>query len=104
LEGIGDCILVMYVEDVPIFESNLFRVRFDRNKAYPLFYYYYFKSNFGRQAIQGIAKQTAATSITSSDFVKLQVPYVSLDYQIKVADILYRFDEKIQLNRQINQT
>src|SRR5690606_35841278 len=49
LDGVGDCLLVGEVTDIPIFESNLFRVRFDRLKAEPLFYYYYFKSGYGNQ-------------------------------------------------------
>lgn len=104
LDGIGDCLLVGDVDDVPIFESNLFRVRFDGSKAYPLFYFYFFKSAIGKQLIQTIAKQTAATSITSTDFVSLSVPYAPLDRQKEIGDFLFLFDKKCEFNTQTNQT
>lgn len=104
LEGVGDCLLVGEIQDTPIFESNLFRVRFDDNKADSLFYYYFFKSKAGKQLIQKIAKQTAAASITSSDLVSQFVPYYPLEYQKSVSQLIYQFDEKIELNRQINET
>ena len=104
LEGIGDCLLVGDVDDVPIFESNLFKIRFNLDKTYPLFYYYFFKSKAGKLLIQTIAKQTAATSITSTDLITLPVPYFSIDIQKKIADKMYLFDKKIELNRQTNQT
>lgn len=71
LKGIGDCAIVGKVNDHPIFESNLFRLRFEKSKANPLFYYYYFKSEQGKQSIQSIAKQTAATSITAANLIDL---------------------------------
>ncbi|MCD6252311.1 MAG: restriction endonuclease subunit S [Psychrobacter sp.] len=104
LEGVGDCLLVGEIQDTPIFESNLFRVRFDDNKADSLFYYYFFKSKAGKQLIQKIAKQTAAASITSSDLVSQFVPYYPLEYQKSVSQLIYQFDEKIELNRQMNET
>ncbi|WP_318465054.1 restriction endonuclease subunit S [Photobacterium leiognathi] len=104
LDGIGDCLLVGDVDDVPIFESNLFRVRFDASKAYPLFYFYFFKSAIGKRLIQTIAKQTAATSITSTDFVSLSVPYAPLDRQKEIGDFLFLFDKKCEFNTQTTQT
>ncbi|CUB06988.1 hypothetical protein [Marinomonas fungiae] len=62
LEGVGDCLLVKKIKDSPVFESNLFRLKFDKCKAYPLFFYYYFKSINGRQVIQRIAKDTTNKS------------------------------------------
>lgn len=104
LEGIGDCLLVGDVDDVPIFESNLLRIRFNLEIAYPLFYYYFFKSKGGRLLIQTIAKQTAATSITSTDLITLPVPYFPIDVQKEIADQIHLFDNKIELSRQTNQT
>ncbi|WP_182407535.1 restriction endonuclease subunit S [Psychrobacter sp. GP33] len=104
LEGVGDCLLVGEVTDKPIFESNLFRVRFDRKKADPLFYYYYFKSGYGKQLIQKIAKQTAATSITSTDLLNQPVPFYLLSIQNKISRLINQYDQKIELNRQMNET
>lgn len=104
LEGVGDCLLVQDISDAPIFESNLFRIRFDLTKAYPLFFYYFFKSQFGRQIIQRIAKQTAATSITANDLIEEDVPKFSLKEQIRIANLIHDFDKKKYLNLETNQT
>lgn len=104
LEGIGSCLLVGPVTDVPVFESNLFRIRFNKSKADPRFYFYFFKSPYGRSLIQTIAKQTAATSITATDLIKLYVPVPSLEEQKEIAEKLSDFDHKIDLNRRTNQT
>ncbi|MDV2320949.1 restriction endonuclease subunit S [Vibrio cholerae] len=104
LEGVGDCLLVGEIDDQPVFESNLFRLRFDLDKAYPLFFYYFFKAPNGRQIIQRIAKQTAATSITAAELIQEDVPYLPLDVQKLIANKTHLLDQKITLNRQINQT
>lgn len=104
LEGVGDCMLIGDVSDWPIFESNLFRLRLDQKHASPLFYFYYFKSPHGKQLIQKIAKQTAAASITATDLIEQPVPYFDLSVQRKIADLIFAFDNKIALNRQINTT
>jgi type I restriction enzyme S subunit len=104
LEGVGDCLLVQDIIDEPIFESNLFRIRFDTSKAYPLFFYYFFKSHYGRQIIQRIAKQTAATSITASDLIAEDVPSFPLNVQVSIADLIYQFDKRNSLNHQTTKT
>lgn len=104
LDGVGDCALVVDVNDTPIFESNLFRLRFDTSKADPKFYFYYFKSTIGKDAIQSIAKQTAATSITANDLVQLNVPFPERYVQIGIASILGALDDRITLLRETNTT
>ena len=104
LDGVGKCLLVGDVTDSPVFESNLFRLRFNSEKAYSLFYFYFFKSSYGRELIQKIAKQTAAASITASDLVAQPVPYPSFLTQKKIGDLLFSFEKKIELNRQMNTT
>ncbi|MEI6826375.1 MAG: restriction endonuclease subunit S [Desulfuromonadales bacterium] len=104
LEGIGDCAIVGKVKDVPIFESNLFRLRIDQRKADSYFYYYYFKSPSGKQAIQSIAKQTAATSITATDLVNLIVPFPKYIEQNNISQLLISLDKRIALLRETNTT
>lgn len=96
--------LVGDITDAPIFESNLFRLRFKKDLASPAFYYYYFKSPLGKQLIQKIAKQTAAASITASDLIEQPVPYFDRLDQDKITHILGTLDDKIELNREINTT
>lgn len=104
LEGIGDCALLCQPRDTPIFESNLFRVRFDQSKADPRFFYYFFKSPQGKELIQSIAKQTAATSITATDLIGLDVPCPNLAEQHKVSGFLQALDDRITLLRETNAT
>ncbi|QBL08851.1 restriction endonuclease subunit S [Rheinheimera sp. D18] len=104
LEGVGDCALVEEINDIPIFESNLFRLRFDIKKADPKFFFYYFKSSLGKDAIQSIAKQTAATSITASDLVELHIPIPSRNVQSEIARFLGCIDDRIALLRETNAT
>ncbi len=104
LEGIGDCALLCQPRDTPIFESNLFRIRFDRSKADPRFFYYFFKSQQGKELIQSIAKQTAATSITATDLIGLNVPCPDLAEQHKVSGFLQALDDRITLLRETNAT
>ena len=104
LEGVGNCLLVGDIDDEPIFESNLFRVRLNPELADSLFYYYFFKSPYGKQLIQKIAKQTAAASITATDLLTLSVPHMPVKRLRAVSSLIFKFDKKIQLNRQTNQT
>ena len=103
--GAGQCSIFMDdVEDV-CFESHIIRCRLHKDKANPLFYFYLFKSNYGREIMDPIIEQGAgASGIRGSDLSKLQVPYVELDKQNFIAEQLYDLDRKIQLNTQINQT
>ena len=44
LEGAGKCCIIMDVSPLTVFESHIIRVRLNKSKANPLFYYYFFKS------------------------------------------------------------
>lgn len=104
LDGVGTCSIIGGILDVPVYESNLFRVRLDKDKSDPRFYLYYFRSPVGRRQVLSIARQTAAASITSSDLLRLEVPYPPLPTQRRIAQILGRLDDKIEVNRRINRT
>ena len=104
LDGVGKCAIVRNITDIPVFESNLFRLRLNQEKACPKFYYYYFSSPIGRYHISTIAKQTAATSITASDLINIFIKVPPLPTQERIADILGTLDDKIELNRQMNRT
>ena len=104
LAGVGDCCLIGNVNDIPIFESNLIRIRFNRNIVNPKFYYYYFKSRIGKSAIQKIAKQTAAASITGTDLVNISVNYPSLKEQNLICNLLAPLEHRIELLRETNTT
>lgn len=103
--GAGQCSIFMDDAEDVCFESHIIRCRLHKDKANPLFYFYLFKSNYGREIMDPIIEQGAgASGIRGSDLSKLQVPYVELDKQNFIAEQLYDLDRKIQLNTQINQT
>tara|TARA_R110001592_G_scaffold146211_3_gene370209 strand:- start:2337 stop:3722 length:1386 start_codon:yes stop_codon:yes gene_type:complete len=105
LEGAGQCSILMDDDEEICFESHLIRCRLNKTIANPLFFYYFFSSPLGKQAIYSIVEQGAgAAGIRGSDLAKVLVPDVDIDTQKDIAYIFDQLDAKIELNRQINQT
>ena len=102
LEGAGKCSIVIDVTEKTVFESHLIRARIDSSKANPYFVYYYFNSYVGKEHIKTIVEQVAAAGIRGSDLVRLKVPCPDLETQDRIAAILSALDEKIAINRAIN--
>lgn len=102
LEGAGKCSIITVVDEPTVFESHLIRVRIDTSKANPYFLYYYFNSHHGKENIKTIVEQVAAAGIRGSDLIRLNVPCPTLEEQNHIAEILNRFDDKIELNQRIN--
>lgn len=102
LEGAGKCSIVIDVTEETVFESHLIRARIDSSKANPYFVYYYFNSYVGKEHIKTIVEQVAAAGIRGSDLVRLKVPCPDLETQDRIAAILSALDEKIAINRAIN--
>lgn len=104
LSGAGKCSILIEAQEPTTFESHLIRVRLDPSLADPRFYFYFFESQPGRTAIESIIEQVAAAGIRASDLAKLEVPWPPLPEQRAIADILSTLDDKIDLNRRMNQT
>ena len=102
LEGAGKCAIVIDVTEETVFESHLIRARIDSSKANPYFVYYYFNSYAGKENIKTIVEQVAAAGIRGSDLIRLNVPCPDIETQNKIAAILSALDEKIAINRAIN--
>ncbi len=98
LDGVGRCSIVGKIEEKMVYESNLFRLRLDKNCISPSYIQYYFESYLGRMAIQAIAKQTAAASITANDLIRIPIKVHSLNEQFKIVKVLGDLDEKIEIN------
>ena len=104
LEGAGKCSIFLGDVEPVTFESHLTRVRLDPRKADPRFYFYYFQSYDGRAAIRSIVEQGAgASGIRGSDLAGLAVKWTLVEEQRAVADILSTLDDKIELNRRMNE-
>lgn len=100
LAGAGKVAIVVRTPESMTFESHIIRVRLDRVKADPRFYYYLFRSPLGRSLIEGIVEQVAAAGIRASDLGRLRVPAPGLPEQRRIAAVLSPLDDLIESNRQ----
>lgn len=103
-EGAGKCSIVMEVDEPTTFESSIIRARPDSNKLHSLFAYYLFNSPHGKYLLGTILRHVAVAGITGSDLVRLNVPLPPMSDQRSTAHILGSLDDKIELNRRMNQT
>ncbi|MBN1905758.1 MAG: restriction endonuclease subunit S [Deltaproteobacteria bacterium] len=104
-EGAGKCSIFIDDNEVVCFESHLIRCRLRKDISNPLFFYYYFASRKGKLTIDAIIEQGAgAAGIRGSDLAQVLVPNCAKSKQDKIANILGKIDDKIELNTQINQT
>ena len=103
-EGAGKCSVVLETDEPTAFESSIIRARPDSMKADPLFLYYYFNSPSGLHSLDTIRRQVAVAGITGSDLAQLLVVLPPLPEQRAIAHILGTLDDKIELNRRMNQT
>lgn len=103
-EGAGKCSIIMDVDEDTTFESSIIRARLDENRADPHFYFYLFQSPLGYHLLDTIRRQVAVAGITGSDLSALKVPVPSLSEQHAISSVLSVFDDKIDLNRRMNET
>jgi type I restriction enzyme, S subunit len=103
-EGAGKCSVVLDVNEPTTFEPSIIRARPDRTKAEPLYLYYFFNSAAGLHCLDTIRRQVAVAGITGSDLSRLEIPIPPLSEQRAIAHILGTLDDKIELNRRMNET
>ncbi len=105
LEGAGKCSIFLGDVEPVTFESHVTRVRLNPAKADTRFYYYYLQSHHGRAVIRSIVEQGAgASGIRGSDLARLDVQWRPVEEQRAIAHILSTLDDKIELNRRMNET
>ncbi|MFN8747445.1 MAG: restriction endonuclease subunit S [Pseudanabaena sp.] len=97
-EGAGKCSIILETPQLTTFESHLIRVRLNKNKANPLFYYYYFVSPYGKINVQSLVMQVAAAGIRGSELARLRIPFPPLATQSKIASIISAYDDLIENN------
>lgn len=104
-EGAGQCSIFWNDAEEVCFESHIIRCRINRQKADPLFLFYYFQSNLGKSNVDFYVEQGAgAAGIRGTDLLKVLVPDIDVEHQSKVAKTLYQLDRKIKNNFLVNQT
>ncbi|BBM01473.1 restriction endonuclease subunit S [Microbulbifer sp. GL-2] len=103
-EGAGKCSIILSLDESTTFESSIIRARLNSDIANPEFYYYVFNSPFGKWLLGTILRQVAVAGITGSDLAKLEVPVPPKKTQDEIVVTGRLLDDKIELNRQTNQT
>jgi len=68
------------------------------------FLYYYFSSQVGQNQVSSIITGSAQPKFTKTDFRNLKIPLPPLPEQRAIADVLGALDDKIELNRRMNET
>jgi len=104
LAGAGKCAIFQGASEPVTFEGHIIRARVDRGKADPWFYFYYFGSPLGRERIGSIVEQVAAAGVRASDLARLRVACPPQPVQTAIARVLGALDDKIELNRKMNET
>jgi type I restriction enzyme S subunit len=100
----GKCSVVLDLDEATTFESSIIQARPDESKVDSLYLYYFFNSPNGFHALDTIRRQVAVAGIAGSDLSKLEIPLPPLPEQRAIARILGTLDDKIELNRRMNQT
>ena len=79
---------------------NSIMVKFKGNND---FFYYWLKSRFGQHMLQSIVTGSAQPKFNKTNFRDLLIPVPPLREQERIASILKSLDDKIEVNRRINE-
>lgn len=90
--------------EIAVFASYLIRYKIDENIAYPFFIGYVLKSSYWKEFVASIVGGSAQPGANAKQFASFDFLLPPMEIQIKIAKILSSLDEKIELNRQTNQT
>ena len=66
------------------------------------FYYYWFKSKYGQHMLSSIVAGSAQPKFNKTNFRDLAIPVPPINEQKQIASVLSSLDDKIELNRRIN--
>ena len=79
---------------------NSIMVKFKGNND---FYYYWLKSRYGQHMLQSIVTGSAQPKFNKTNFKDLLIPVPPLREQESIASVLSSLDDKIEVNRRINE-
>ena len=96
--------LVRQEEESWLFSGRCLRVRVDPNKIDPVFLSYFFGTKSFREHINSIAVGATMPSLNTQLLSNVIVPHPTLPEQRAIAHILGSLDDKIELNRRMNET
>lgn len=78
---------------------NAIMVKFKGNND---FYYYWLKSKYGQHMLSSIVTGSAQPKFNKTNFRDLTIPVPPINEQKQIAKVLASLDDKIELNRRIN--
>ena len=84
--------------------ENCVKLTCDMKKIDPGFLYYFLTSSVGQDEIRAGRVGSTQPKLPLYNIAKIRVPNLILEEQKKIADILGTIDEKIELNRKMNET
>ncbi len=89
-----------------VLSQNLMKITCDKDKAVPLFVFYYFRSAQGQHEILSRVNPTGVPCISQplTSLKSFRIPLPTLEDQQSIARILGTLDDKIELNRRMNET
>jgi type I restriction enzyme S subunit len=82
----------------------LIRFRLKREIATPSFYRYYFNSPSGRELVTSVSSGSVQQNLNITSLHQLVIPVPPLREQHAIAHVLGTLDDKIELNRRMNET
>jgi len=100
--SVDRCSYVTSFEEGWLFSGRCLRVRC-KNNIHPLFLYYYFCNEPVKQYIKSIAVGATMPSINTKLMADIPISLPNITEQKYIADILSSLDDKIELNRHINE-
>jgi type I restriction enzyme S subunit len=96
--------LVRESEDGWLFSGRCLRVRLDRNKADPAYISYQFGTESFKELMRSIAVGATMPSINTKILSDIELLLPSLTEQKKAGSLLMALDDKIELNKRMNDT
>ncbi len=84
--------------------QRLFAIRTDKSQLHGRFLYYALQADPVRSELLSRATGTTVTGVRQSELRKVRIPHPQLDEQRRIAHILGTLDDKIELNRRMNET
>ena len=90
-------------EDKIVLSQRLFAIRANRNVCVPRFLYLYFQSPLFQSELYKRASGSTASGIKQTQLIDTEILLPSLDAQNNIVNILTSFDDKIELNRKMNE-
>jgi type I restriction enzyme S subunit len=84
--------------------QRLFGLRSEKDLLYGRYLFYALQSDVVRRELEARATGTTVVGIRQSELLKVQIPLPPLPEQRRIAKILGDLDDKIELNRKMNET